>query len=237
MQESTIRYILLFFGVLVIIGLLWNGLRRDKKARTTKEMTGAQRPGKMERSSGDSLGELVKPMEEEPLADTFFQMEGEKEPILKEEVLEDLVKEDNKEEVTFKADTDIISLYVMAKKGKHFGGYDLLQTILDHDMQYGDMQIFHHYQDNEVSGTPLFSLASATEPGEFNLQQMGSFSCRGLILFMRISDVADPLAVFEDMLGKATHLAEVLDGELRLGQDKALTEELIKEIREDLRAD
>jgi cell division protein ZipA len=131
--------------------------------------------------------------------------------------------------------SDIISIYVMAEAEKSFGGYDLLQTILAYDLQYGDMQIFHRYADSKTKKDLLFSLVSATEPGDFNLQEMSTFSCRGLILFMDVSKLSHPSRVFELMLETATHLSKDLGGELRFNQSDLLTEEAVNAMRKRLR--
>lgn len=110
---------------------------------------------------------------------------------------------------------DFIVINVIAKNNGHFASYDLLQAISATGMQYGAMNIFHFVEDSPKGNTLLFSLASATEPGEFDLNNVGGLSCAGLTLFMNIARVPDPGDVFVLMLETAEQLAEDLDGELR----------------------
>jgi len=112
---------------------------------------------------------------------------------------------------------DLLVLSVMAKSGRRFGSYDLLQIISGVGLQFGDMNIFHYYSNTPQieAGTPLFSLVSAEEPGDFQLDQFGNFSCSGLMLFMNMKSVSNPRAVFHQMLMTAERLTEDLDGELR----------------------
>lgn len=110
---------------------------------------------------------------------------------------------------------DFIIINVIAKKGGYFSSYDLLQAISATGMQYGAMNIFHFVEDSPRGKLTLFSLASATEPGEFDLNDVGNLSCAGLTLFMNIARVPDPGDVFVLMLETAEQLAEDLDGELR----------------------
>lgn len=112
---------------------------------------------------------------------------------------------------------DFIVIYVIAKEGAVFASYDLLQAILATGMQYGAMNIFHFVEESQAGAQTLFSLASATEPGDFDLNTMGDFSCSGLTMFMHISRVSDPTDVFHLMLETAEQLAEDLNGELRAG--------------------
>lgn len=110
---------------------------------------------------------------------------------------------------------DFIIINVIAKKGGYFVSYDLLQAISATGMQYGAMNIFHFVEDSPKGKLTLFSLASATEPGEFDLNNVGDLTCAGLTLFMNIAKVPDPGDVFVLMLETAEQLADDLDGELR----------------------
>lgn len=112
---------------------------------------------------------------------------------------------------------DLLVINVIAKNGAQFASYDLLQSISATGMQYGAMNIFHYYEHTSMGRFTLFSLASATEPGEFDLNHMGDFSCAGLTLFMNIRQVPDAIDAFEIMLDTAEQLADDLGGELQAG--------------------
>ena len=103
----------------------------------------------------------------------------------------------------------------MAKKGSCFESYDLLQAISAAGLQFGEMNIFHHYQNTAVGKVSLFSLVSANKPGDFDLNNIAEISCTGLMLFMDIGRVPDPQYAFKLMLDAAQQLAEDLDGSLR----------------------
>lgn len=109
---------------------------------------------------------------------------------------------------------DIIVLYLLAPEGRDFAGYELLQALLAADLRYGEMSIFHRYERTEQEGRILFSLASALEPGIFDMADIGGFSCPGLTLFMTVSQTEDPVSTFELMLETAEQLAVDLDGML-----------------------
>jgi cell division protein ZipA len=110
---------------------------------------------------------------------------------------------------------NLLVMNVFAKNNHQFFSYDLLQAISATGMQYGEMNIFHHYQLTSEGRVSLFSLASATEPGYFDIDRMGDFSCAGLTLFTNLKDVPDAKVAFELMLKTAEQLADDLDGELR----------------------
>jgi len=125
-----------------------------------------------------------------------------------------LPEETEKTEKTERNTEDLFVLAVMAKSGTRFVSYDLLQAISAAGLQFGEMNIFHYTFPEAAYGIKLFSLVSAEEPGDFNLDSMGEFSSGGLMLFMDAVGVPDPAQAFQIMLEKAAQLAEDLDGVL-----------------------
>jgi cell division protein ZipA len=110
---------------------------------------------------------------------------------------------------------DFLILTVAARNNNKFASYDLLQSITATGMQFGDMNIFHYAVPSEQGSQTLFSLASATKPGDFNLDRINDISVAGLTLFTNLPAVNDPEQAFELMLKTAEQLADDLDGELR----------------------
>lgn len=118
---------------------------------------------------------------------------------------------------------DIVILYVIAKTGKTFAGYELLQILLSLGLRFGDMNIFHYYQNTDDQENVLFSLASATEPGTFDLLNMDTFSCKGLSLFMRkTGDSEEDSMRYTTMLETASQLSDDLAGYLLNGQKQLI---------------
>jgi len=104
----------------------------------------------------------------------------------------------------------LIQLSVVAEREAFFNGEDLRDALTDLDLIYGDMGIYHRY-DREYR-KPLFSVASLVEPGTFPIDDMESFQCPGVVLFFQPPQVADPIAVFDDLVSTARDLAQRLDG-------------------------
>lgn len=125
-----------------------------------------------------------------------------------------VVRDANKSPNVAPVHDSLLILSVMAKPNCRFVSYDLLQAISTVGMQYGEMNIFHYYQQSITGKVTLFSLASANKPGDFDLDNMGDFSCSGLVFFMDIARVPDPQNVFRLMLETAERLADYLDGDL-----------------------
>lgn len=126
----------------------------------------------------------------------------------------------------------VLILHVMAKPEQAFAGYDLLQALLSQGLRFGEMSIFHRYQQINGKGPVLFSLASATEPGTFDIHHMGRFSCLGLTLFLKTSGtLASDLERLELMLNTARRLAKELDGNVYDHDRQLLTDAIIEAYR------
>lgn len=125
---------------------------------------------------------------------------------------------------------DILILYVLAPQNQQFLGYELLQALLAVGLRYGPKRIFHRYEDNSHKGAILFSLASATEPGIFDIENMGAFACTGLCLFTSLLECPDPQVTWKTMLETAKQLADDLGGSIFDAGHKPLTEAIIAQI-------
>ncbi len=129
----------------------------------------------------------------------------------------------------------VYALHVMAKDNQHFQGYELLQALLSQGLRFGDMNIFHRYQQTNGKGAVLFSLTSAVEPGTFDIHNMGTYSCPGLTLFMQGCGRANvDIERFELMVQVAQNLARELGGLCQNRYRQALTEETIRPYRQQI---
>jgi hypothetical protein len=83
-MERIIRWILFVIGMLVVMGIWWDGLRRSKKRADQEENIQSSR------SQGLPKELIEEPIEEKIISEEVLQI-TEDEPILKEEVLQDLM--------------------------------------------------------------------------------------------------------------------------------------------------
>lgn len=141
-------------------------------------------------------------------------------------------KKNNPEDIT----EDLVIMNVLAKQSQTFASYDLLQALAAAGMQYGEMKIFHYYHSTPKGKVKLFSLASATNPGYFDMDNMGELACKGLTLFMRMSEIPDPEYAFELMLNTAEQLADDLEGDLFTGQRQRWNENTVTQYRQQVLA-
>lgn len=89
-----------------------------------------------------------------------------------------------------------------------FQGEELRDALEDLNLEHGEMGIFHRYDPRLRE--PLFSVASLVEPGTFPIDDMASFHCPGVVLFFQPATVANPLAVYDDLVRTCHRLADRL---------------------------
>lgn len=130
---------------------------------------------------------------------------------------------------------DIIALSIMARQPGMFLGKKLQDAFVEAQLEFGDMDIFHRYDNRADGKEPIFSVASAVEPGVFDLVHMDTMTTPGLMLFFKLSTPNQSIAAFELMLRIARQLAQRLDGELRDDRRRLLTIQSIEQYREKVR--
>lgn len=156
------------------------------------------------------------------------------------ESVETLVQEETKPIASpdLSPSSESILMLLMAKENKQLAGYELLQTLLGAGMRFGEGQLFHRHQYSNGQGPIMCSLAAATPTGQFDLQSIGSFSVKGLCLFMQSS--GNP-AIDEErlsiMLETAHQLSEDLNTSLLDDKHLPLTKSSIARYKKQLGLD
>jgi cell division protein ZipA len=128
-----------------------------------------------------------------------------------------------------KADPEVIVINVLARNGAKFAGNDLMEAFLRNGLKFGDMNIFHRVQP--ASKEVQFSVASAIEPGTFDLSAMEGFRTPGVSFFMQMPGPGQPLEVFEDMLAVTRDVAASLGADLKDEQLSVMTSQTIQHCR------
>ena len=118
---------------------------------------------------------------------------------------------------------EFIAVHLMAPKGEVFIGPELLEALLANGLRYGENSIFHCHEQEDGSGTVLFSVTNAVKPGTFELDAMAEFTTPGLTFFMVMSDTDDPMAAYEAMLATLDALRKQLGGEMKDENRSTLT--------------
>lgn len=201
--QFNLRVVLLSLGLLFVLAILLDGLRRKyrrKRRLFAQEST-------QEFAYDDDLSDVPAVAHSAP-------------PSVDREAAQ---TESNALTLTAMSQ-HILVVYLQAKAERPYVGYELLQAILSCGLRYGKMNIFHRYQTLNGTGPVLFSLASAKEPGSFDIRQMGGVSCHALCLFTRLShDKQADIRHFDLMLETGNQLMEDLGGVLLDDNGQAFT--------------
>jgi len=185
-----LRWLLLFFGLLVIAGVYLYS-RRDNSTAGNQEPVSPRVEPLLEGS--ESSGTLdIEVAEDEPFA------------------VDEESGADSKEA---EAPQKIVTLRIVAHEKKSFAGDDLILTLRGIGLRHGKFGIFHRYDGNDESRT-VFSAASLLEPGSFDLENIKDQEIPGISLFLVLPGPIDAIEGFDQMITAARTLAQSLNGEL-----------------------
>lgn len=148
-----------------------------------------------------------------------------------EEIETEAIKPEQPKAAPKISNQELIIMRLIASKDRPYSGYELLQALLSNGFRFGNMNIFHRHEQPNGEGPILFSLTRASEPGTFDIYDMGSCTCSGLTMFMRIADHEEPMQVFDTMLNMAKQLADDLGGEIWDERNLALNQSIIERWR------
>ena len=127
---------------------------------------------------------------------------------------------------------EVIALHV---KGPVQGAV-LLQMMTELGCKFGDLGIFHRYENTAGTGPMIFSVANMFNPGTFDLDNMENFETEGVAFFMALPMKFDGQQAFNMMLNAAEKLAtEIPQGQVLDGQRQLLTRQSIHEARQRIR--
>ena len=125
----------------------------------------------------------------------------------------------------------IVSVRVSAPSDVRWSGSALLAAFEAQGLAFGRYQVFHR---RHVDGASLFSVASLTEPGSFDVALMPTQQFKGLTLFAVLPGPVDPLLTVDAMVTAACGLAATLPGIVQDAKGVMLSEEKMAAMRDDV---
>lgn len=179
-----LRWLLLFFGLLVIAGVYVYS--RREKARPEPE----QSADRVEPTLSEDGAENVPDVTDEQVSD-------------------DDAPSVNSDEVQQK----IVTLRLVGRDGGSFRGDELILSLRGIGMRHGKFGIFHRFEGSEQDKT-IFSAASLIEPGSFDLSNIKEQELPGISLFLILPGPVEGAEAFDLMMATARTLAQSLDAEL-----------------------
>lgn len=129
---------------------------------------------------------------------------------------------------------EVIVINVMAKK-EPFRGTDLLHILLACDCRFGEMNIFHRFENASGKGPIQFSIVNSVEPGSFNLDDIDHFTTPGVCFFVTVPGPDNAMQAFDYMVETCQCLVKNLNGELRDESHSVMTAQTLEHCRQKIR--
>ncbi len=204
-----LRWLLLFFGILVIAGVYFYS-RREKAKRQDDS------------SSFDRL---------EPTLQRDRIESDTKAPSIGSSVVSDT--EAAPVESPQNQPQKIVTLRLVAREKQAFKGDELILNLRGIGLRHGKFGIFHRYDGNDETRT-VFSAASLVEPGSFDLANIKDQQIPGISLFLVLPGPIDSVEAFDLMMAAARALAQSLEGELLDESGSSLSIQRERYLREEI---
>ena len=211
---DSLRWFLLFFGLLVVVGVyLYSRKDREREQKSTTENTAELRVEPA--LGGQSDG-----------ADTDDEQDGEQLQIGVEPAVEPEPAAQKQK---------ILTLRIVAGSHSSFAGDELVLSLRGIGMRHGKFGIFHRYEGADENKI-IFSIASLVEPGGFDLANLKEQEIPGISVFMVLPGPVDGAEAFDLMMVAARALslslkAELLDesgSTLSVQRERYMREEIIQ---------
>jgi cell division protein ZipA len=127
---------------------------------------------------------------------------------------------------------EVLVINVIARDADGFKGPALLQNILESGLRFGEMDIFHRHESMAGNGEVLFSMANGVKPGTFDLDDFELFYTPAVSFFLGLPGPRHPKQAFDVMIAAARKLAHELNGELKDDQRSVMTAQTIEHYRQ-----
>ena len=229
---AELRWVLLALGVLLVAGVyLWGrGLfKRSELARISARRRAEPHISIEPEPSSDEVlftrpGELDDPRPAEPEAPGLPEQAG----------VEDASAPGTRTVERPQAPEKIVAIRFVTKT-LELDGQEAVAALQEAGLEHGRYGIFHRH--DEVHRSEIrFSVASLTEPGSFDLENLAGRPIAGMSFFMVLPGFGDPVERFDAMVQTARSLSHQLDAELfddagsswSIQRERYVREELIR---------
>ncbi len=101
-------------------------------------------------------------------------------------------------------------LHVLTYPQEMFSGQQLFKTMVKYGCRFGQGNLFHRYAGIDERSEIYFSIASAMQPGTFDVRRMNEFNTKGLVFILRLGP--NKSVAFDLMLSTAKAIASELNG-------------------------
>lgn len=243
METSTLRWILVFAGLALLVGLFVFGnpnKKRKPKPPRPRRRSNRRAKAAVERQE-PTLGDAPPSRFDEPEPPRFDE-DDEPRSGEQAELNIDATATQKPDKPRTPPEPDlpplpppekVIVLYLQARDNRRVSGAELLSATLKSGMELGEMDIFHRLQKGDRR--PVFSMADLTRPGTFNKDAWNTFETHGVTLFMGLPGPLGALDAWDAMLATGRRMAEVLHLDLLNQEREPFTRQHEGQVREELR--
>ncbi|NNC77743.1 MAG: hypothetical protein HKN77_07250 [Woeseiaceae bacterium] len=212
-----LRWLLLLFGLLVIVGVYWYS-RRESNPKILNDAAARRTPtidGDADEPAQDAAVEPISINSEFDSADR------------------DPPAEVDSSEAGAPVQQKVVALRIVARTGGVFQGDELILSLRGIGMRHGKFGIFHRLDGNDEERT-VFSAASLVEPGSFDLANIKDQSIPGISLFLVLPGPIDGADAFDLMMAAARTLSQSLNAELLDESGSTLSIQRERYLREEI---
>ena len=232
METSTLRWILIVVGVLIVASIfLFGNPEKKRKPKASRKVKKDSTQRLEPTLDGSAAEDAARELElEGETADGDLLGQGELD-IGGEQVASR--PEPQPRKPSGPPPDKIVTLFLLATDNRVITGAELLQATVHTGMQYGDMNIFHRLP--EGSEKPIFSMANAAKPGYFERDEWNTFETTGIVLFLTLPAPVNALDAWDAMLATGRRMAEILHAELLDEERNPFTRQREAQVREEMR--
>ena len=131
------------------------------------------------------------------------------------------------------AQQKIVTLRIIARNNGAFAGDELVLSLRGIGMRHGKFGIFHRFEGNDEESI-IFSAASLVEPGSFDMTNIREQMIPGISLFMVLPGPLDGAQAFDLMMAAARALSQTLNAELLDESGSTLSIQRERYLREEI---
>ncbi len=127
----------------------------------------------------------------------------------------------------------IVTIRMLSRGATPFPAEGLVLALREAGLRHGRYGIFH-FVAADAEDSPIFSVASLTEPGSFDLTKLRTDVYQGISLFLGLPGPVDGVEAFDSMVKAARAVAKQLDGNLVDEHGSTLSVQRERYLREEI---
>ncbi len=231
MDKDVLRIIILLIGLLVVAGIIiWNFFKYEQARKEFDDFEALndhdnppdfQDDFETQFPAKDSLQARIKVQTEKIKLSSIYQAGlNLLDPISKEVV--------NSPRMEL---PEVLQFSLIATDKQGFNGIELMEVLKDVGLEYGTLQIFERLDKRRLVD---FGVANMVKPGIFPNIDVANFYSPGIVFFMQLDAVDDPVMVFEDFIRTINFVNMKLNGKLLDHKRQPLNNSTIHAIRQNL---